>query len=151
MSSTETVLYNLAATERFASQVATEINVPQTIALNGTLGVGKTQWIRYFAAACGVDEADVTSPTYVLHQLYRGRFAIHHFDFYRLNSPDDVWNLGIDELYEQPVVVLIEWADRFAECLPDDHLSLNFTQQDSGARQVSIQPTGPLSQIKLQS
>lgn len=140
---------DLPATKRFASQVADAICVPQTIALNGTLGVGKTQWIRFFAATAGVDAIDVTSPTYVLHQLYRGRFAIHHFDFYRLNSEDDVWNLGIDELFEQPVVVLIEWADRFPQCLPNDHLALNFTQDTNGTRNIALQATGPGSHIAL--
>ena len=62
---------------------------------------------------------DVTSPTYVLQQRYPTSPVIHHFDFYRLESPTAVWDLGIDELYGEPGFVFIEWADKFPECWPE--------------------------------
>ncbi|GAB5406737.1 MAG: tRNA (adenosine(37)-N6)-threonylcarbamoyltransferase complex ATPase subunit type 1 TsaE [Aureliella sp.] len=138
-------LPDLDATRRLASDIADRVEVPQTIALNGTLGVGKTQWIRFFSQAIGADAGQVTSPTYVLHQRYRGRLLIHHFDFYRLETSDEVWNLGIDELFEQPAVVLIEWADKFADCLPDDYLQIKLSHHEVGGRQAELFATGPTS------
>ncbi len=142
-------LPNLDATQALACKLADAIEVPQTIVLNGTLGVGKTQWIRFFSESLGASRGDVTSPTYVLHQLYRGRVSIHHFDFYRLDSIEEVWDLGIDELFEQPAVVLIEWADKFPDCLPDDHLEIQLTQHEHDGRRAEMIATGPRSTALL--
>ena len=98
---------------RFAS-------TPLTVALAGGLGAGKTQFVRFLAQQLGVPSEDVTSPTYVLLQRYAGKQVVYHFDFYRLDTANQVWDLGIDELFEQPVFVCIEWANKFSECLPDE-------------------------------
>lgn len=119
-------LGSLLATQRLAESIVDHLELPQVIALQGALGAGKTQWVRFAAAALGVCPEDVTSPTYVLLQRYRGRHVIHHLDFYRLNSAAEVWDLGFDELLEQESLILVEWANKFPECLPSDHLRLEF-------------------------
>lgn len=116
-----------------------------TVALMGTLGAGKTQLIRYLAEQLGVPPEEVTSPTYVLMQRYVGKVILYHFDFYRLETDAQVWDLGIDELYEQPVINLIEWADKFPQCLPEDHLSIHIEQAEAGKRRAIICGTGPRS------
>ncbi len=136
-------LATLEATQRLAFAIGEQVAAPLTIALVGTLGTGKTQFVRFLAQSLGVAPEDVTSPTYVLHQRYSGRIPIHHFDFYRLDTVDQVWDLGIDELYEQNVLVLIEWADKFSECLPDDYLRIALDPQIGGSRVASISGTGP--------
>lgn len=138
-------LANLEATQALAERLANLLTPPLTIALQGTLGAGKTQFVRYLTAALGVSPANVTSPTYVLLQAYRGRSTIYHLDFYRLDSEAQVWDLGLDELYEQPCLILIEWADKFPQCLPDDHLSLELVQLDSERRRVEFRASGPNS------
>jgi len=139
-------LGDLEATRALAVSIARNVDPPQTIVLNGTLGAGKTQWIRFFAAAMGVAPELVTSPTYVLHQQYRGEAStLHHFDFYRLESESQVWDLGIDELFETADIVLIEWGDRFPACLPDDHLVLTLDATSSTTRHVRLSATGPRS------
>jgi tRNA threonylcarbamoyladenosine biosynthesis protein TsaE len=147
-------LGSLDATRQLAISMAQQLELPQVIALNGTLGSGKTQWVRFVAQALGVTADEVTSPTYVLLQRYRGSCLIYHLDFYRLNSVAEVWDLGFDELLEQHALVLIEWAEKFPECLPPDHLVLDFSnanqQQSAQARQVEMSATGPQSQRLLQ-
>jgi len=119
---------------------------PMTIAVSGTLGSGKTQWIRYLCEQLGVSPELVTSPTYVLLQRYRGRATeIYHFDYYRLHSAAQVWDLGIDELQEQPVLILVEWADKFPETLPADHIQLQLTHTDQQHRLAQLTSTGPQS------
>ncbi|MFN3190143.1 MAG: tRNA (adenosine(37)-N6)-threonylcarbamoyltransferase complex ATPase subunit type 1 TsaE [Aureliella sp.] len=120
-------LADLVSTEEFAKRLADSITTPFTITLNGTLGAGKTQFVRFFAAAMGVPIEDVTSPTYVLIQRYVGRQTIYHFDFYRLETAEQVWDLGIDEIFVEPAVVLIEWANKFPDCLPEDYLQLDLS------------------------
>ena len=142
-------LANLEETRVCAERLARHIAPPLTIALTGTLGAGKTQFVRFLTAALGVSAEYVTSPTYVLLQAYRGRYAIYHLDFYRLNSEAQVWDLGLDELYEQPCLILIEWADKFPQCLPDDHLTIDLSHLESERRRVEMRANGPNSQRLL--
>lgn len=130
----------LSDTALLASRLAQLVidSPPQSlvVALSGTLGSGKTQWARYFCHHLGVPEEEVTSPTYVLLHQYRGLRKIQHLDLYRLQSEAEAWDLGLDELYELPQIVLIEWADRFPQCLPDDRLSLHFELRPAAADQA---------------
>ncbi|MCA9133729.1 MAG: tRNA (adenosine(37)-N6)-threonylcarbamoyltransferase complex ATPase subunit type 1 TsaE [Planctomycetales bacterium] len=142
-------LPTLAATQRLAESLATACETPLTIALIGTLGAGKTQLVRFLCAALG-SEAEVTSPTYVLMQSYRGRAKIYHLDFYRLDAAAQVWDLGVDELYEQACLVVIEWADKFPQCLPPDHLTIRLTQSTGELRVAEVTASGPRSQQVLQ-
>ena len=137
-------LDHLSDTRRLAMRLADAITPPCTIALVGTLGSGKTQLVRFLVEALRGDPAAVTSPTYVLLQTYAARWTIHHLDFYRLQSAAQAWDLGIDELFEQPCVVLIEWADKFPECLPPDHVALSLSLDD-GPRTATLRGTGPRS------
>lgn len=143
-------LPTLEATAELAKLIAQHVQPPLTIALVGTLGAGKTQWVRYLAGELGVAAESVTSPTYVLQQTYAGQFRIHHFDFYRLASAAQVWDLGIDELYEQRCLVIIEWADKFPECLPQDYLRVTLSQAEDEARTATLSAYGPCSHGLLQ-
>lgn len=143
-------LPTLEATRELALRIAAHLEPPLTIALEGTLGAGKTQWVRYVAGALGVPESEVTSPTYVLLQQYTGRYKIFHFDFYRLDSEAEVWDLGIDEYYEQSCLVLIEWADKFPACLPDDCLQFVLEQNGEGERRARLTAHGPRARRLLE-
>lgn len=132
-------LPDLVSTERFATRLSRSIVTPLTLAVSGSLGAGKTQFVRYLCVALGVPAEEVTSPTYVLVQRYTGMVTIYHLDFYRLKSLEEAWQLGIEEFFEMPVLTIIEWAEKFPECLPDRCLHLHFEQlPQSDARQVSI-------------
>ena len=118
---------SLESMKHLASSLAKTSPKRGCIALNGTLGAGKTQFVRYFCETLGVSADSVSSPTYVLMQRYASPSnLIYHLDFYRLKSVDEAWDLGIDELFEKPLLVLIEWAAKFEACLPDDRLEIQF-------------------------
>ncbi len=136
--STRQSLATLDETCKLAQDIAQLVQPPMTIGLVGTLGAGKTQLARFLVAAMGGPEEAVTSPTYVLAQSYSGRCKIHHFDFYRLDTSAEVWDLGIDELFEQPVLVLVEWADKFPACLPDDRVTINLSLEESSGRWAEV-------------
>ena len=138
-------LHELRDTERFARGLAEVVLAhpafPLTIALEGSLGSGKTQWSRYFCGSLSIPETTVTSPTYVLLQRYVGARTVHHLDLYRLQSEAEAWDLGLDELLERPDITLIEWADRFPGCLPDDRLRIRLAPVGD-YRRVTTSATG---------
>ena len=95
----------------------------EVVALVGDLGSGKTTFTR--GLACGLGFADyrkVNSPTYVLEQIYEGRCLLHHYDAYRLAGEAELRALGFDERLGGTAVLVLEWADRVAGCLPDERL-----------------------------
>lgn len=84
------------------------------IACSGPLGAGKTTLVQGFAEGLGISSAVyVRSPTFTLVNEYQGSPPLYHFDFYRLASPDEVWDLGFEEYLDSGSVVIVEWADKF--------------------------------------
>jgi tRNA threonylcarbamoyladenosine biosynthesis protein TsaE len=87
-------------------------------ALRGDLGTGKTVFSKGFAEGLGITET-VSSPTFTILQIYEdGRLPLYHFDVYRIEEPEEMEEVGLDEYLEGDGVCLIEWAERIAEMLP---------------------------------
>lgn len=128
-----------AATALLATRVARAARTGDTIALAGPLGSGKTTFARAFIRAVGNGDEDVPSPTFTLVEIYRfaGRPPIWHFDLYRLDAPDDVYELGIEEAWAEGIS-LIEWPERIAELLPTDRLDIALMPGDTPARRRAI-------------
>ena len=113
------------------------------IALVGPLGAGKTHLVKGIAEGAGVaDSAQVNSPTFVLVNEYAGRFPIYHIDVYRLAGPDELEALGFEEMISGHAGVLIEWADRVADALPEDHLRVTLDITGPQRRKVSLSGIG---------
>lgn len=107
------------------------------ICLEGDLGTGKTTLTQGLAAAlhCG----SAASPTFNLMNVYEGDAKIYHFDLYRLNSLDDLDEIGFYEYVEEDgVISIIEWPDKFPEALPEDNLYLQISEQGKNKRSISI-------------
>ncbi len=113
---------------------------PLCFGLVGTLGAGKTRLSQEIAQAWGIDPAEVTSPTFTLLKSYEipagphtaaTSRQLHHLDLYRVVDEDELWELGIDELWETPGSwTLVEWADRFADCMPTDTIWIHIEVSD---------------------
>src|SRR5687768_5232719 len=104
--------------ETFAlgERVAAELIPGTFLLLHGDLGAGKTAFVRGVAAGLEADPAEVSSPTFVLIQHYKGRTPLVHVDLYRLESGAAVDDLGLEEL-ASGAVVAIEWAERLPRSL----------------------------------
>ena len=104
---------NQAEVEAFAGILAARAQAGDLFALSGDLGAGKSTFARAFIRSALVDPAaEVPSPTFTLVQSYKaGVYDIHHADLYRLEGPDDVYDLGLDEERDE-AVLLVEWPDR---------------------------------------
>lgn len=107
-------------TEKFGHALADRLRAGDVVALIGDLGTGKTTLTGYIAEGLGVKEM-ITSPTFTIVNEYRsGRLPLFHFDAYRLEGGEDVFQVGVEEYFYMNGVCVIEWADRIAEILPDD-------------------------------
>ncbi len=120
----ELVLEDEAATQRFASDIALALEPGDFVTLSGDLGAGKTTFARALIRALANDPAiAVPSPTFTLMQLYElPRFTLVHADLYRLATPDELAELGLEDHAES--VVLMEWPDRAGDRLPDDRIDI---------------------------
>ncbi|MDZ4696532.1 MAG: tRNA (adenosine(37)-N6)-threonylcarbamoyltransferase complex ATPase subunit type 1 TsaE [Deltaproteobacteria bacterium] len=116
------------------------------VALKGPLGAGKTTLTQGIACGLGVPETvAITSPTFTLVNEHRGgRIPLFHADLYRLDHPGELHTLGLDEAFDEGVVV-IEWPDKFPEVLPADHLDLRLDRLADGTRIVVMRALGPRS------
>ncbi len=122
------------------------------VALTGDLGAGKTCLIKGIARGlCGIDEADVTSPTFTLLQEYEGRMPLYHFDAYRLAGSEDLENIGFEDYVGGEGVSVIEWADRIADAIPAECLLVDIDYVDENARRFSCRASGPLHEAVLEN
>jgi tRNA threonylcarbamoyl adenosine modification protein YjeE len=122
-----------AASQRFAAGLAMLVRKGDLILLNGDLGAGKTTIARAMIRALADDRAlEVPSPTFTLVQAYDlPDMTVSHMDFYRIEDPSEIDELGLDEALENGVV-LVEWPIRAAEMLPQGGLRINLAEEGSG-------------------
>ncbi len=118
----ETVIetYSAEETRSTAAAIAAKAR-PQTVfALQGDLGVGKTVFSQGFAEGLGVTEP-VSSPTFTILQEYTdGRMPFYHFDVYRIEEPEEMEEVGLDDYLYGEGVCMIEWPERIEELLPEE-------------------------------
>jgi tRNA threonylcarbamoyladenosine biosynthesis protein TsaE len=120
------------------------------IGLEGTLGAGKTQFVKGLARGLGVPEKQrVTSPTFVLLNKYEGRLPIYHFDAYRLADSTDMEEIGCEEVFSSGGVSVVEWADHVVECFPDNCLWTRITITGLNTRAFSIRSESVSSQERI--
>lgn len=120
-------LDNEGETARIAGELAAIARAGDVLALHGDLGAGKTAFARAFIRARGRPDEEVPSPTFTLVQIYEGlapgAVPVWHFDLFRVASPEDALELGIEEAFAS-AVTLIEWPDRLGNLLPPPRLDL---------------------------
>jgi len=119
----------------------------EVIALIGTLGAGKTQFVKGLAQGLGILPEDITSPTFSLMQSYEGRLILTHIDLYRLENQDEMCGLGLEEEIEDPAgLAAIEWADKGTHLLPPGKLSISLEPLEGALREMVIQSTNAVHQ-----
>lgn len=110
-----------------------------TLALSGDLGVGKTTFVQGLAEAFGISER-VTSPTFTLYNLHRGNRTLVHLDAYRLDSPDQVEDLLLEDFLVAPYCLAVEWPERIAGWLPAGTITLRLCIEAPGRHRVQLVP-----------
>ncbi|HWI02738.1 MAG TPA: tRNA (adenosine(37)-N6)-threonylcarbamoyltransferase complex ATPase subunit type 1 TsaE [Acidimicrobiales bacterium] len=130
-------------TRALAAEVAGLAAPGDLIVLAGDLGTGKTAFAQGFAKGLGVEEP-VTSPAFILVRSYEGRLPLVHLDVYRLETMQELVDLGIAELLDDGAVTLVEWGDAVAPGLPADFLEVRLeAKEEADDRLLSIRTVGP--------
>jgi tRNA threonylcarbamoyladenosine biosynthesis protein TsaE len=126
-------------TEAIASALAATFEAGDVVLLAGTLGAGKTAFVRGLARGLGLDPADVSSPTFTLIHEYRGgRLPLYHADLYRLERAA-VEDIGLEEMGAVDGVLAIEWPERLAHAMPGaTRVDIAITGDDSRRIEISL-------------
>ena len=137
-------------------KIGSQLKGGEIIGLCGELGSGKTHLIKGIAAGAGAgDSRQVNSPTFVIVNEYSGRVDIYHIDAYRLETVFDFLDAGLDEYLHGNGVVVMEWADRWPEILPESNLTVRLVVLDEHSREITLSGCHPdavriLRQIKVE-
>ncbi|OIP23133.1 tRNA (adenosine(37)-N6)-threonylcarbamoyltransferase complex ATPase subunit type 1 TsaE [bacterium CG06_land_8_20_14_3_00_33_50] len=140
----EIITKNSKATQEFANNFAKNLNSGDILALVGDLGGGKTTFTKGLAYGLGINEKEVSSPTFTLIREYKIKNnpnikKLFHLDLYRLHSEKEAEELGLHELFEdKSAIIVIEWADRIKNLLPDYTEWLKFEFIDENTRKIII-------------
>ena len=134
-------LCDLAATARLGLFIADGLKVGDVVALEGPLGAGKSVLARSIIQHACPQESDIPSPTFTLVQTYEPAdgSSLMHFDLYRLDSPEDALELGIEDAFIDSIC-LIEWARRLGPYLPRTALNISIQPdpEESDTRAISL-------------
>lgn len=131
---------NVSDTHRIAKELAKCIQAPLFISLVGDLGAGKTEFVRGFVSAFDISE--VLSPTYTIVREIPSNPKIYHFDVYRLNDVEELYNVGYSDYRNENCIILMEWADKFPEILPEKYISVEISGCGLQERQITINKIG---------
>jgi tRNA threonylcarbamoyladenosine biosynthesis protein TsaE len=125
----------IALGERLASTLPPK----GVVLLIGNLGAGKTTLAKGIVKGLGAASPDeVSSPTFTLIHEYSDR--VYHVDLYRLDDPQAVARLGLEELFDRDAVVLIEWGERFPDLMPDSRTEIRLTRTGDETREIEVTP-----------
>jgi tRNA threonylcarbamoyladenosine biosynthesis protein TsaE len=130
-------------TFNFGHQLGSRLQGGEILLLSGPLGAGKTIFVKGLASALGIDEEDVTSPSFTLVNPYTGRLRLYHLDLYRLEEGASAAHaVDLEDLLaDEESVIVIEWAERMgAYPLPDNVWQIEIAGDGDQPRAISIQP-----------
>jgi len=126
-----------AETAAVATDLATRLHAGDVLLLSGTLGAGKTAFVRGLAAGLRIDPDEVSSPTFTLIHEYRGgRLTLYHADLYRLERAATA-DLGLEELGVRDGVLAIEWPDRLSHPMPGS-IAIRIEIVDDQTRRITM-------------
>ena len=132
--------HSVAETEAAAAKLAESLVGGEIVALHGELGAGKTQFARGIVKGLGGDASSVSSPTFVLLNVYdTGRLKVFHLDAYRVSGAEDFESIGFAELIEQGGVVIVEWPSRVETLLPAERIEVRLTTISPQVRRIEIE------------
>lgn len=102
----------------------------RAVSLEGDLGAGKTALVKGIAKGLGVRDT-ITSPTFTLVNTYEGNVTLHHFDVYRIDDPEELYEIGWEEYFNPNDVCIVEWGDRVPQMLPADVMRIRIIRDET--------------------
>ena len=130
--------YTINQIQETAKAVVQAMQDGQLFAFYGQMGAGKTTLIKAICQELGVTE-EVNSPTFAIVNEYEGhKGAIYHFDFYRINRPEEALDFGLYDYFDSGNICLMEWPECIEPLLPDDTIKITITVIDNHTRKIKM-------------
>ena len=137
-------------TEHIGRQLGKLLTSGSFVALFGDLGGGKTCFTRGIVASAAAESSHlVASPTFAIMNEYRGKTPVYHFDFYRLASGHEIFELGFDDYFQGEGICIAEWSERLGDMLPENHIKVTFEDAGEDCRKITITASSYHSQTYL--
>ena len=133
-----TVTNSAAETRALGEKLASRLKAGDVVVLEGELGAGKSELARGIARGLGVTET-VTSPSFTILNVYEsGRCPLYHFDWYRLESEEELYELGMDEYLGGDGIAVVEWAERCPDAVPENVLRILLEVTGGESRRITV-------------
>ena len=133
-----TVTNSAAETRALGEKLASRLKAGDVVVLEGELGAGKSELARGIARGLGVTET-VTSPSFTILNVYEsGRCPLYHFDWYRLESEEELYELGMDEYLGGDGIAVVEWAERCPDAVPENVLRIRLEVTGGESRRITV-------------
>ena len=140
-----------AETRALGCRLAALLCPGDVLLLLGDLGAGKSELTRGIARGLGVT-SPVASPSFTILNVYdEGRIPLYHFDWYRLNSAEELFEMGMDEYLGGDGVAVVEWPSRCPEAVPETYLEVRIDSVGENAREIILTPRGGFRDITLEA
>ena len=135
----EIITHAAEETTRWGRELAARLQPPVLVMLSGDLGSGKTTLTKGIVSGLGAaNEEEVTSPTFTLVHVYGSAKKVHHVDLYRIEKFHDFETLGLEDVFAQPGIVILEWSERFPLKSPWPQVRIRLEHLGGDARRISI-------------
>ena len=119
-----------------AKQFVAQIGDHKVFAFYGSMGAGKTTFIKAVCEELGVEDV-ITSPTFAIINEYTGQEGtIYHFDFYRIKKLEEVYDMGYEDYFYSGALCFNEWPELIEEVLPEDAVKVSITEKEDGSRAI---------------
>lgn len=119
------------------ARLAAELPAKAVVLLIGNLGAGKTTLAKGIVKGLKAAEPEeVSSPTFTLIHEYSP--AVYHVDLYRIETPAELATLGLDEIFDRPAIVLIEWGENFPDRMPEDRIEIRLRATGENSRELIV-------------
>ena len=139
----EIKIRNIEDIEEGAGKFLSVLGERRHIAFHAGMGAGKTTFISALCSLLGMED-EATSPTFSIVNEYQGRDEagnlkkVYHFDFYRIETPEEALDLGLDDYFDSDALCLMEWPENVAEFLPEDTLDVRISVDEEGTRIITV-------------
>lgn len=125
------ISHSVKETHEIGEKLGKTLKSGDVVAYFGGMGMGKTTFTHGLAKGLGIDEKEVSSPTFALVHEYRGRAnTLYHFDMYRIESWDDLYSTGFFDYLDFGGILAVEWSENIENALPDDSIKIMFKHGD---------------------
>lgn len=137
-------------TRAFGEKLAHALQPGDVVLLLGDLGAGKSELTRGIARGLSVD-GPIASPSFTILNAYEsGRIPLYHFDWYRLNGADELWEMGLEEYLGGDGIAVVEWPMQCPEAIPETHLSVRLVPISETERDIILERHGAFHELCLE-